>query len=243
MKKAAVISLVLLAISSACARKYASGPLPAAKEPEKAAAVPAQVDDRIQEALAKRPQLPVPFKIGVYFASGEWDGPDKDAILAMEDDLIATGLVKNFFYMSPRTVQIAANENDPLGRFGPMSPRALEALRVTAARHGADALLVIHERTDDHEEPNWFSPLYLTIAGAFLVPGTDIRITDNLEGMLWDVRNEFLYASVEAEGTRRASRPGFLQGIGRERLEKEARADATADFRKAFLSSVRALGE
>lgn len=194
-------------------------------------------EDEIGRVLDLQPQLPVPFKVGVVFrqAAGEnsrldrvdapWTWRDRDrqgvldALGAVED----AGLVSEAFVVGDTTV---AGDD-------------LRAMRLAAARHGADAVLVISGASalDVHE--NWSSVFYLTLIGAFFVPGTDIEALFLMEGTLWDVRNGYLYATVEAEGGAEDSQAAFV--LHPREVVDAARARALDAFREEVRTHLQGL--
>jgi rhombotail lipoprotein len=159
------------------------------------------VDEDVADVLALKPQLPTPFRVGVYFVppgSPEtpwlWRGEDKDAVLAIEASLRQKGIVSSMFTISGSTVQ------------GP----SLRSLRVAAARHGADALLVVTggEATDRYN--NALGVFYMFLVPMAFVPGSELDALFMANGVLWDVRNGYLYASAEAEATAHQTRPAMF---------------------------------
>jgi hypothetical protein len=79
-----------------------------------------------------------------------------------------------------------------------------------AARYGADALLVIQgvQQTDSYLNPA--AVFNLTVVGGFIVPASHRDTLFLVEGVLVDVGNGCLYASVESEGEGRIVRPTFI---------------------------------
>jgi hypothetical protein len=76
----------------------------------------------------------------------------------------------------------------------------MEGIRLAAAEHGADAVLVFNGITDVDRYNNYSAFLYLTVVGLWLVPGTHADSLFVLDGAMWDVKNQYLYLSIEAEG-------------------------------------------
>src|SRR5262245_2869421 len=94
-------------------------------------------DKEIKDAFAKKSNLPKPFKHGVYFKSphktkgmdGEWRWTEQDKALLEEigKELKSEGIVSDVF---PILGTLVADED-------------LKSLRLVAAKHHADALLIV----------------------------------------------------------------------------------------------------
>src|SRR5579863_7364930 len=99
---------------------------------------PVTTDDAIARTFALKPQLPRPFRLGVYFVPPKnrsgggtltwgWSEEDKNRILALANPLKANKEISGAYLISDAVV----NGSD------------LDAYRLAAARYGADAILVI----------------------------------------------------------------------------------------------------
>lgn len=170
-------------------------------------------DRDIQEVLALKPQLPAPFKIGVYLNSNSWDykrrfwtDQEKNELLTYGDQLKDAGVVSQIYLISEETVP---NHNN-WARFHSGNQDKLKDLRLAAARYGADAVLVITDvsSVDRYNNPAAF--LYWTLIGAYLVPGTHSDALVMMRSSLWDVRNGYLYATEETEGMAKRIGPAFV---------------------------------
>jgi hypothetical protein len=84
----------------------------------------------------------------------------------------------------------------------------LRAIRLAAARHGSDAVLVVSGAADVDRYNNASAALYVTLVGYWIVPGTNADALFLASGTLWDVRNEYLYLSAQAEATEARVGPG-----------------------------------
>ena len=168
---------------------------------------PAVTDEDIGKALATRPQLRSPFKLAVYFKPGppmrrwgdyarpyQWTGTDKEALLSRLSPLVGPGGLSEVIPVSG----------------GVVVGDDLKSIRLGAARYGADAVLVVSGAGQVDRYNNGWAGLYVTIVGAFIVPGTEADGLFVASAVLWDVRNEYLYASAEAEGTEHVSGPPSL---------------------------------
>jgi hypothetical protein len=160
----------------------------------------AQVSDaEIAAALARQPQLPPRFRVGVYVRDPEkhwgmdwqWTADDKDRLLRAVTQLVPEGILGDAFFVNPLTLQ----GND------------LRALRLAAAQHGADALLVVAGASDLDTYMNNWAVTYWLILPALFVPGSTSDALFVARAAMWDVRNEFLYLTAEAESTGSQRRP------------------------------------
>jgi rhombotail lipoprotein len=173
---------------------------------------PPATDKEIQAVFDLKPQLPVPFKLGVYLAPGGnnwrrtyWSNEEVNALLAYGDQLKDAGIVSDVRLVSDFTVEVRKS-----GNFYGYSGSSLKDLRLAAARHGVDALLIVNSASTVDRYNNPAALLYWTIVGLYVVPGTHSDALVMMSGSLWDVRNEFLYATEEAEGMVQTAGPSQL---------------------------------
>jgi len=181
-------------------------------------------DEEIKKVFDLKPQLPKPFKVGVYFADNKlrswdlrWNSEDKETILQLEDELKKSGEVSHMFLINESLVQ----------------GHDLKSLRLAAAHHGADALLVISSTHDTDTYSNSWAGTYILILPMFFVPGT---VTDALyitRAALWDVRNEYLYMAVESESFKRKKTPVSL--IDKDEQLLKAKRDSLNGLKKEIL--------
>ncbi len=222
---------LVLAAGCASSRGFDRGAL---RERLQAEAV--EIDDaEIEAALALRPQVALPLRLAVYLhdvaantdRSGTsrrgWAGPDKDQLLAWGEALKADGVLADMFIMSGATV--AGGD--------------LRAIRLAAARHGADAVLVLAGAGELRRSSTAFAALNWTIIGGLVLPGTRVEALFLVDGTVWDVRNEYLYLSAEADGSARRVGPTFL--LDQEPTFESARRRALEAFGQEFLKRARAL--
>jgi hypothetical protein len=161
-------------------------------------------DADVARVLALRPQLGFPFRLAVWFRPPrterwaqprfQWRDEDREAVLGALRPLVASGIVADVASITGATV----------------TGDDLRAVRLAAARHGADAVLVVAGASDVDRYSNWAAVLYVTLVGLWVVPGSHADGIFLASASLWDVRNEFLYATAEAEGTSGKTRPALL---------------------------------
>jgi hypothetical protein len=150
-------------------------------------------DEDIKKVLDLRPQLPKPFKLGVYFVDSDfrnwdlrWNADDKQMVMSLEEELKKTGEVSKMFLINESVV----NGKD------------LKSIRLAAAHHGADALLVVSNVSASEQYMNGWGATYILLIPALFVPGTNTNALFITRAALWDVRNEYLYMAVESEAVK-----------------------------------------
>ena len=177
----------------------------------------------IKDALDLQPQLPNPFKLALYFSPSEvqpgtqfgwnWRGEDKDQILEVKNDLDKHHVISEIM---PLPDSLVAGDD-------------LKAIRLAAARSGADAVLVVNGVSDVDRYNNALGATYALLITPFFVPGTHVDSLFMVNATMWDVRNEYLYLSVETEGLARETGAAF--SIYEKKLIHEAKANALTGLR------------
>lgn len=188
----------------------------------------------INKALSLKPQLPKPFKIGVFFkepeSHGRWNDPkwhwtdeDKNKILSAADSLKASNQVSDIFVISDATI----------------SKTDLKSLRLAAAQHGADALLVVSGTNDLDRYVNGWGWTYIALAPALFVPAS---VTDSLfmaRAAMWDVRNEFLYLTADSESLKELTRPAAFTND--HKVSDDSKVDALDKLRTEIIKMMQIL--
>lgn len=190
-------------------------------------------EEEIKKALAAKAQLPHPFKLGIYFAPGRswnyraewtWTGEDKDRFLASFEGLKANGTIREAFVIPESTIEGKDNK----------------AVRLAAARAGADAVLIVSGAADSDRYNNVLGPLYLLIVTAYFVPGTVVDGLFMASASMWDVANDYLYLGTEAEGTAHRTAPAFF--MEEKPLVKEAKVAALDSLAKGIAGRIAQMG-
>lgn len=182
----------VLAVFVGCASKgFNRGDL----QSQMGVAKPVYDDQAIKAAYNKKPNLPKPFRLAVYFknpqpqayqkAEWRWTEEDKAVLESIGLDLQSKGMTSDVFPLIGATV----DSTD------------LRSLRVAAAQHKADALLIIHGAGDVDRYTNKWGWSYLLIAPALFVPGSEADTLFISSATMWDVKNEYLYLTAEVEAT------------------------------------------
>lgn len=147
-------------------------------------------DSDIEEALLKKPNLPSPFKMGVYFKrtgpDWRWTEEDKTNLLKIGSELRSEGLDLTVFPI--------------LGQFVPYEDQGLKPIRLAAAKHGADAVLIINGIGTVDRYSNKLAWSYILLVTPFFIPGSEVDALFMADATMWDVRNEYIYMTTEAEG-------------------------------------------
>jgi hypothetical protein len=189
----------------------------------------AVTDQDIRTALAQQPQLKFPFKLavelrwgGCYECGGAWREEDKQEIMSWGQRLKESGLVSEMFIV-PDVFE----------------KKDLKDIRLAAAQQGADAVLVVRSVNGTDEYLNPASFLYITIVGAWIVPGSDVDALVMLRGAMWDVGNSYLYVAVESEGESHLVKPSML--LDKSEAIDAAKKNALDSFGPEFVRHVEAL--
>jgi hypothetical protein len=151
-------------------------------------------DSQIQEAYNKKKNLPKPFRLAVYFktppeargtAPWRWTEQDKNTFDDIGNQLKSEGIVANVF---PIIDSIVTTDD-------------LRSLRLVAAKHQADALLIVSGGAQIDRYTNPWGWTYAFLAPVFFVPGSIADTLFMVNASLWDVKNEYLYVTAEGEAT------------------------------------------
>ncbi len=190
-------------------------------------------EDDIQRAIELKPQLPAPFKLAIYLArpkanwryesSWIWAGEDKAKLLEMGTELKNKNIISEVFIIGDSILEGTDNK----------------AIRLAAARAGADAVLIVNGVGAIDRYNNVLGSTYILLVTQFFIPGTEIDSLVMLSASMWDVRNQYLYLSSEAEGSANESRPAFF--AEESRVTKSAKANALAALKVELLNRLSSM--
>lgn len=188
------------------------------------------IDKDIKDIQTLAPQIRFPCRIAVAIRSegrGEWrwTGKDRQVMHAWAETLRKEGVATDVVFMS----KMFTNADD------------LRSLRASAAKYGADALLLIKGIAATESRLNALAAFNATIVGGFVFPGSHRDALFQIEGCLVDVNNGFLYLTVETEGESSVLAPTFVIEE-RDAIDK-AKGDALTAFGPELLNSLRNLRE
>ncbi|MCB0377888.1 MAG: hypothetical protein KDD33_05285 [Bdellovibrionales bacterium] len=182
-------------------------------------AEPVVDEEAIAEALSKKPNLPKSFRLAVYYKENtqthwrasrwRWQEQDKKIFDKVAKKLKSEGVVSQVIPIVSSVVQ-----GDDL-----------KSIRLAAARHGADAVLVIGGVADVDRYINDLGWTYTLILPTLFMPGSQADSLFIVNATLWDVRNEYLYATAEAEGLHEQT---YVAAFGDEDKELIAKAKTSA---------------
>jgi len=185
-------------------------------------------DEEISRILKLKPQIKFPIRLGVYFKASPYSWSELEWNLDTVDDswvleLKKAGIISDVVLVSPLTVA----KND------------LKNIRMGAARHGADVVLVVDSAYDIDRYNSVSAFLYLTIIGGYFAPGTHADALVLIKGAMWDVRNEYLYLTASAEGEAKKIGPAFL--LENSESIRLAQEGAIANFEKELVKRMNNL--
>jgi hypothetical protein len=147
-------------------------------------------DADIEEALMNKPHLPKPLKMGVYFKrtgiNWRWSEEDKTELLKIGSELRNEGVEIQVFPI--------------LSQFVPYEDSDLKPIRLAAARHGADAVMIVNGIAEVDRFTNGLAWSYLLLVTPFFVPGSEYEVLYLADATMWDVRNGSIYMTTESEG-------------------------------------------
>lgn len=157
---------------------------------------PVYDNSAIQKTFQKKPNLPKPFKLAVYFKTPKstsnyeknqwrWTEEDKAFLDTITKTLVSQKLVSEVF---PLVSSLVTDES-------------LKSIRMVAAQHQADALLIVSGAGAVDRYLNKAGASYALIVPLLFVPGSKAEVLFVTNAVVWDVKNEFLYLTAEAEAT------------------------------------------
>ncbi|MCP4247242.1 MAG: hypothetical protein GY778_09355 [bacterium] len=122
-------------------------------------------------------------------------------------------------------------------------PLDLKTLRTSAALLHAP-LLLVYLQDDAHSQGyNDAAMAYWTIIGLFVVPGNTVGHYTTCQGVLVDTRSGFILATAEGEGLREENVLSGAVNIARDRVRREAQAEAVAALQKDLRATLAGLAE
>jgi hypothetical protein len=175
-----------------------------------------QFDDAsVEESFAKRAQIRFPARVAVFGIErnrfGRWADPEVvqfEAALGEDGEHVAEVL--------------------PLPGFltGEGRVRDVAALRRTAARAHADAILLYEQDVALEDGANALRILNLTIVGAWVIPSTWYRVDLETTAALVDVRNGVVYATLHDARSVEESCPSARVAEAARETKKRVRGEA-----------------
>lgn len=177
-----------------------------------------QTEEDIQRIMDLKPALGQPFALGIYFEdyygihAKKSKGIVLDELTPMLQQFKNAGIIDDFFVINNSTVR----ESN------------IKEVRIAAARHHADAVLMIDNYRDSDRYLNPLGVTYLTVIAAYILPGTEVEAIGAVSATLWDTRNEYLYATSYNDELYHTRGAAFL--LNDEDIELMALEQATPGF-------------
>lgn len=185
----------------------------------------------VKEIEEIRPQLHAPFRIAVapplWREDLHWTSAERAEIESWKGAFAEAGIASDIVLIPSVTYEMGSG-----GRRG-----WFEQVREAAARHHADALLVIRDIDDASTWGNPLSVLYATIVGCWIVPGSTAEAVSMMQGVVIDNRNEYLLASYESEGASKTTKP--INTIDVDDLRAGARVAALRELKSGLLARAK----
>lgn len=114
----------------------------------------------------------------------------------------------------------------------------MNQIRLAAARFNCDYLLLVFRENEITHWQNMFSPLYVTVAGLFVVPGTTIGSRSGAAWMMMDVRTGYGFFMDEKMYREELMIPIIFERQGITHLTHSVRATLADALVKRFFTSV-----
>lgn len=203
------------------------------------AQVAGERSDALRAAASVEPLLRFPAKIGIARIEGGALTPIPDAeMAAFAGALEQTGGAYGDFVPLNLLVTAMAVPEDQLAALSGMrggapllrARRAVDAIRLGAARQHMDALMVYEVFGTSDTKQSALSVGDLTILGAFLLPGRKVDAVGHAEGILIDVRNAYPYLTASETVTRDGLAASARSRKRGDALKAEAQRQAVADM-------------
>lgn len=190
--------------------------------------------DAGNKELASKPELPVPYKLAIYFVpppigfdyggKREWLSKDKEKLVEICSEFKNRKILSDAFVISD--LNLADGD--------------YKAIFSAAAKGGADAVLIVNGTGSIDRYNNFLGISYFLLVTPLIVMGTEAEALFMVNASLWDVRNLHLYASVEAEGSARQTRPAFF--VQENYLIDTAKSGAIAALKKELSKCLLPVG-
>ena len=187
-----------------------------------------------EQAMTNQPNLPAPLRLAVYFVQkdipaqhtmrkAEWMATDKDLLISRLASLQNKQILTDPFLLVDSTIRGSDAQK----------------IRHAAARYGADMVLIVDGVGSVNRSSNGYAAFYATLIGAYIAPGTESDALFMVDGSLWDVRSELLYAARTVEGYSKAVGPAM--SVADNRVFAQAKVSALDELGKQMADQLRRL--
>ena len=212
----------------------------AAKPPQSVDMTPGNIDQAVRDAAAVEPILRFPARIGIArLDHARLTAVPADEAKAWEETAKRLGGdFGEFVPVSPLVAaMVAPAPADPAPAWRNLyapdlgvayAQRAIEDIRLAAARQHLDAVLIYETDATDDTKSNPLSLAEWTLIGAFVIPTENVRAEGIAQAILLDVRNGYPYGTVQDSADDAAATARFETGETRTALRDRVRVAAVA---------------
>lgn len=210
------------------------------------------IDDKVRRVAAVEPILKFPARIGLArIANGELTNVPGEEAKAWY--ATAKKLGKDFGQLVPLNRMVAEmvtrHTNRNCGRncvrrdANTRMYRAMEKIRLGAARQHLDAVLVYEVYGKSEGSWNPLAMLDFTIIGGFILPGESIEAEGFATALLVDVRNGYPYGTARKVVKKDSMAPSFMGGQQRRKARRAAETRAAVELASEVEGMFRKLKE
>lgn len=232
-----VISIFLISILTGCSSSKGFNRGALRKEISEK---PEVTDAEIKKTLALKPQLPRPFKLGIYFkepvkdnlyyhhhqtVDWNWTEKDKQKILSIKDEPQFQNEISEIILINSSIV----------------GGTDLKSLRLAAAQHGADALLIVSGAKQIDRYHNRWGWTYIGLVTVLFIPASELDVLFLSQASMWDVRNQYLYLTAESESLKKQTRPAAF--LNEKKLIKASKEESINQLRNEILKMLAQAGQ
>src|SRR5271170_2694301 len=231
VSRIALLSALLLLCACESATQATSGrDWLAAHPPQSVDMTPGNIDQAVRDAAAVEPILRFPAKVGIArLEHGELSAIPSDEGKAWTETVTHLGgSFGEFVPISPfiaAMLEPARDYRDPVING---TRRAVEDIRLAAARQHLDAVLIYETDATDNMKSNPLSLAEWTLIGAFVLPSENVRAEGIAQGILLDVRNGYPYGTLQASADDITSAARFDRDEARLSMKDKVRVGAVA---------------
>ena len=180
-------------------------------------------EKEIQEAFEQKPTIKAGNTIGIVFVSGT-DSSGNAVQVATADESKAWQSAFQDSYLVSDVVFLSSE-------FTP-SVRDVRVLRKNAAMLNCDLLLIYGISCDYSRKANPLSVLYITVIGAFFIPGDTLTAASIAKAALINVRTGHVYAVVEASSSQSTVLPTVWISGSLTQMYRNVSLNALRELRK-----------
>jgi hypothetical protein len=215
----------------------------AAHPPQSVDMTPGNIDQAVRDAAAVEPILRFPAKIGIArLEHGQLSAIPSDEGKAWTETV--THLGGSFGEFVPISPFIAAMLEPARDYRDPQingTRRAVEDIRLAAARQHLDAVLIYETDATDNMKSNPLSLAEWTLIGAFVLPSENVRAEGIAQAILLDVRNGYPYGTLQASVDDTTSAARFDRDEARVSMKDKVRVGAVEKLTSETEAMIRKL--